>query len=103
MKILLYFTIAVPDPSVKTLTTGVQRSDFIAKLTEDYRLDLFMQHMNNSSPSSLDGKWFKWNFNDTHECVLHLQSPQCWNHNYVNTYDTKISVKTHLKRTEKKG
>lgn len=59
MKILLYFTIAVPDPSTKTLTTGAQRSDFIAKLAEDYRLDLFMQHMDNltkASPSSLDGK-----------------------------------------------
>lgn len=30
MKILLYFAMAAPDPSTKTLTTGAQRSDFIA-------------------------------------------------------------------------
>lgn len=53
MKILIYFTIAVLDPSRKTLTTGVQRSDFIAKLTKDYRLDLSTQHMKDLTKASL--------------------------------------------------
>lgn len=52
MKILLYFTIAVLVPSTKTLTTGAQRSDFIAKLTKDYRLDLSTQHMKDLTKAS---------------------------------------------------
>lgn len=52
MKILLYFTIAVLVPSTKTLTTGAQRSDFIAELTKDYRLDLSTQHMKDLTKAS---------------------------------------------------
>lgn len=106
MKILLYFTVAVLVPSTKTLTTGAQRSDFIGKLTKDYRLDLSTQHMKDltkASPSLLHEKWFQRSFKYTHGCLFYLQSPECWNHNHVNTYDRKISMKTHVKTTEMKG
>lgn len=51
----------------------------------------------------LHEKWFQWSFKYTHGCVFYLQSPQCWNHNHVNTYDSKIAKQTHLKTTEMRG
>lgn len=36
----------------------------------------------------LHEKWFQASFKYTHGCVFYLQSPQCWNHNHVNTYES---------------
>lgn len=103
MKILLYFTIAVLVPSRKTLTTGAQRSDFIAKLTKDYRLDLSTQHMKDLTKASPS---FCMRNDSRRALNIHMGAYFICKALSVEIIimSTPMKVtKTHLKTTEMKG